>query len=724
MHPLPAAAAPGPETRRSGISRSFLFLQGPLCSFFDRLGRALIARGHHVHRVNLNLGDQLFWHLPAVHFRGRFDEWRAFIAGEMEARGVTDLILLGDRRPHHVVAAEEARARGIAVICTDLGYVRPDWLTFEYDGMSTFSRLPRDPAAIKKLAEILPVPDLEPRFSTPFPLMAAFDIAYNFAEVLGRPLYPHYRRHAIFHPFAEYAGWGVAMMRRALRRRAMTEAKDRLAAAAGSYFLFPLQLATDFQIRAHSPYRDARDAVREVITSFARSGVEQRLVLVIHPLDNGLMRWRAFAMAEARAQNITDRVIVLDGGTPLTLMAGAAGIVTVNSTVGITALRLGVPLKVLGNAVFNMPGLAAQQPLHAFWHDPLPPDPKLVEDFVRVLVGTTQLRGGYFERESQQHAVDEAVARLEAGLYPLPPLSAAELARRAVRPASRTIAITGASSGVGLALARAYAAPGVHLCLIGHSAEGLDRAAQDCRMRGALVDAAPVDSGDGAALIARLREFDRDTPIDLLFANAEGAGERPAPRDPGGSFGVARGPREEDGAAEPAWLRRRIVEADLLGVMTIVETIAEGMRQRRQGQIVIVDSFAVFTLPDDIPAYHACRGGILAYGRSLRQRLRADNVAVSLAAPGALATRILTGRYGPGSFAFNPERIVLSIRRGVERNKKEVGFPSPLSVGRHALGLIPPVLGAWIKTNFLAPVAPIGEPEEPPALPGESSRGD
>jgi capsular polysaccharide export protein len=706
MHPLPAAA-PGPELRQSGASRSFLFLQGPLCSFFDRLGRALLAHGHHVHRINLNLGDQLFWRLPAVQFRGRFDEWRAFIAGEMEAHAVTDLILLGDRRPHHIVAAEEARARGIAVICTDLGYVRPDWLTFEYDGMSTFSRLPRDPAAIAKLAETLPVPDLEPRFSTPFPLMAALDVAYNFAEVLGRPLYPHYRRHAIFHPFAEYAGWGVAMTLRALRRRAMTEAKDRLAAAAGSYFLFPLQLATDFQIRAHSPYADARDAVREVIASYARSGIERQLVLVIHPLDNGLMRWRAFAMAAARAHGVADRVQVLDGGTPLTLMAGAAGIVTINSTVGITALRLGVPLKVLGNAVFDMPGLAAQQPLYAFWRDPAPPDAKLVEDFIRALVGTTQLRGGYFERESQQHAIAEAVARLEGGLYPLPPLPAAELARRAVRPSGRTIAITGASSGVGLALARTYAAPGVHLYLIGHSAEGLERAAQDCRMRGALVDAAAVDGGDGAALIARLREFDRDTPIDLLFANAEGAGML-----------------EEDGAAEPTWLRRRIVEADLLGVMTIVETIAEAMRRRRRGRIVIVDSFALFRLPADIPAYHACRGGILAYGRSLRRRLCADNVAVSLAAPGTRAVRILTGRYGPGGFAFNPERIALSIRRGVARNKKEVGFPSPLAVGRHALGLIPPALGAWIRTTFLAPAQPGGEREEPPALPGESSHGD
>ncbi len=707
MPPISPAEAFEPQTGASGAPRSFLFLQGPLCDFFDRLGRALIARGHHVHRVNLNLGDRLFWHLPAANFRGRFEDWRGFIAGEMEAHAVTDLILLGDRRPYHLVAAEEARVRGIAVICTELGYVRPDWVTLEYDGMSTFSRFPRDPAVIRRLAAHLPEPDLEPRYHTPFPLMAALDVAYNVAEVLGRPLYPHYRRHAIFHPFAEYAGWSVALARRKLRHRTTEAAKERIEAEAGSYFLFPLQLATDYQIRAHSPYADAREAVREVVASFAGSGSVRRLVVVTHPLDNGLVPWRSLIMGEARRRGIAERVAVLDGGTPLRLIGNAAGMVVVNSTIGITALRLGVPLKVLGNAVFDMPGLSAQQPLAAFWHDPQPPDPRLVADFMRVLTGTIQVRGGYYEPNSQQCAVAEAVEQLEQGLYPLPPLSADELARRSARPVGLSVVITGASSGVGLALARAYAGPGVRLCLIGHSAESLARATEDCRLRGALVEAAQIESGDGAALAARLEEFDRHAPIDLLFANAEGAGAS-----------------DEERMAEPTWLRHRIVVADLLGVMTIVETIAREMQRRRRGRIVIVDSFAVLSLPSDTPAYHACRGGIIDYGRSLRRRLRADKVAVSIVAPSTLATRVLAGRRKPRGFAFNPERVARLIRRGIARGRKEIDFPSSLNLGLHALGLVPPVVGARIGTAFSAPVAPLGEREEPPALSGETPHGD
>ena len=117
------------ENGKAAAPRSFLFLQGPISDFFDRLGCALIARGHRVHRVNLHLGDQLFWRLPATRFRGHFDEWRGFIGELQEAHQVTDLVVHGDRRPYHVVAAEEARARGITVTATDLGYVRPDWIT-------------------------------------------------------------------------------------------------------------------------------------------------------------------------------------------------------------------------------------------------------------------------------------------------------------------------------------------------------------------------------------------------------------------------------------------------------------------------------------------------------------------------------------------------------------------------------------------------------------------
>jgi capsular polysaccharide export protein len=419
-------------TAATGPTRSFLFLQGPISSFFDRLGRALIARGHHVHRVNLHLGDRLFWRLPATEFRGRFKDWRAYIGALLDRHRITDLVLHGDRRPYHRVAAEEARARGIPVIVTDLGYLRPDWLTLEYDGTTTYSRFPRDPQRIRELADSFPAVEPVPRFTTPFWLIASRDIAYNLALVFGRALYPFYRYHSTCHPFLEYAGWLRSRPMKLLAAGRTAAAKARLAAAPGSYFLVPLQLQTDYSIRAHSPFADPRDATRAIITSFANSGSRCKLVFVIHPLDNGLIRWHSFIAGLARGAGVADRVVTLHGGTPAELQRNAAGIITVNSTAAVSALCLGVPVKVLGNAVFDVAGLTCQSSLDQFWHEPPPPDREFLPLFLRALIGTTQIQGGYYEKQSQDCAIAGFVVRLEQRPYPLPPLSALELAARTV----------------------------------------------------------------------------------------------------------------------------------------------------------------------------------------------------------------------------------------------------------------------------------------------------
>jgi capsular polysaccharide export protein len=397
------------------VPRSFLFLQGPQSYFFERLGRELTARGHRVHRINLNLGDRLFWRPPATNFRGPLEEWPGFVAKVIEEHAITDLLLHGDRRPYHIIAGDVAREHGVAVCVTDLGYVRPDWLTLEPDGMTTGSRFPRDSDQICALAAEFPEPDLTPRFAAPFRVLAAHDVAYNLATVLGRSLYPHYRRHGLYHPFAEYAGWVWNAPRRLFTGKAIEAAKARFAAEPGSYFLYPLQLATDFQLRAHSPFTNARDALRAVTGSFADSGSKRRLIVVGHPLDEGLINWQRL-VRDAKI----DRAVYFDGGIPDALLAGAAGIVTVNSTIGLSALRLGVPVKTLGDAIYDVPGLTHSGDLASFWHDPQPPDPELVAAFLRALIGATQVKGGYHTRAAQEAALPVFADRLEQGLYPLP----------------------------------------------------------------------------------------------------------------------------------------------------------------------------------------------------------------------------------------------------------------------------------------------------------------
>lgn len=682
------AAAPG-------TSRSFLFLQGPISSFFDRLGRALLARGHRVHRINLHLGDQLFWHLPATHFRGRFADWRGFVADMLVRHQITDLVLHGDRRPYHIVAAEEARARGIAVIATDLGYVRPDWVTLEYDGLTTYSRFPRDPAAIRALAAALPEPDLQPRFHTPFRLVAALDVAYNLALVFGRLFYPHYRYHSICHPFAEYAGWLWSRAKGLLTARVTAAEKRQLQTAPGSYFLVPLQIATDFQIRAHSPFHDVREAVGAIIASFAASGSRRKLVFVVHPLDNGLIGWHRLIARLARQFGAAGQVRALDGGTPIELLCNAAGVVTINSTVGVTALHHGVPVKVLGNAVFDIAGLTCQAPLDAFWHDPRPPDSELMAAFLRALVGATQVKGSYYEHASQAYAIAGFVARLEGGLYPLPPLSAADLAPRAPRAGSQSVIVAGVSDGIGVALARAYAAPGVRLCLVGSRAETLDETAEDCRRRGALVETFCRAGGSRQPLADHLATRDGGAPVDVLVVHA----------------GLAAAPAE-----------RRLVEHDIGAAMDVAAAIAEPMRRRGRGRIVLVSGLAGRAATGDLQAARRAVKALLACGAALRRRLHKDGVSVAVVAPSALALRAAAWCRAPRLAMVDADRLAECIAR--RRRRAVVAVPGPATAMLRALRFVPSRLRESARDMLLPSADPSRESADEAPLSDEAGAAD
>ncbi|ODN69733.1 hypothetical protein [Methylobrevis pamukkalensis] len=123
-----------------------------------------------------------------------------------------------------------------------------------------------------------------------------------------------------------------------------------------------------------------------------------RLVIKIHPLDNGLIDWKKLTAEFGAAMGCADRIVTLNGGDIMPLINNCEGVVTINSTVGTSTLRAGKPLIALGNAIFDIPGLTFQGPLDRFWTQATPPDPVFADAFIRVLVATTQIRGGYYSR--------------------------------------------------------------------------------------------------------------------------------------------------------------------------------------------------------------------------------------------------------------------------------------------------------------------------------------
>ena len=160
------------------------------------------------------------------------------------------------------------------------------------------------------------------------------------------------------------------MLSRSARRKRSAQALRAAYRSHAPYFLFPLQLDADSQVRRYSPYSGMKEAIACVLSSFARSApVDTHIIIRNHPLDNGLIDYAGFIASFAVACGISDRVHFIEGGNAHHMMDKSLGVVVLNSTIGISALRQGKPVYCVGTSIYAMLGLAvnsAEMLLDAF----------------------------------------------------------------------------------------------------------------------------------------------------------------------------------------------------------------------------------------------------------------------------------------------------------------------------------------------------------------------
>jgi Capsule polysaccharide export protein len=135
----------------AGEPRRVMLLQGLMGSFFRRLGIALRKAGHEVFKVNFNGGDKAYWRLPnGIDYRGTLAEWPESFARLLEKHRISDVMLFGDCRDHHMAALKVCRERGVTVWVFEEGYVRPDWVTMEVGGVNGHSYLAARSAVVPR----------------------------------------------------------------------------------------------------------------------------------------------------------------------------------------------------------------------------------------------------------------------------------------------------------------------------------------------------------------------------------------------------------------------------------------------------------------------------------------------------------------------------------------------------------------------------------------------
>ncbi|MEM9224814.1 MAG: capsular biosynthesis protein [Pseudomonadota bacterium] len=412
---------------KSPDARRVLLLQGPPSRFFNVLSRAFSNAGIPVLRVKLNAGDDLRVG-KGIAYRGKLEDFAAFLTRLIRREAITDVLYFADRLPYHRIAEKVANKLGATPYAVENGYLRPDWLTLEPGGMGAFSHFPADRAHIEAIADGAPPIDDDIRFRHAFASEAFFDVSHTLARLAGVRRYPHFERDRANHPLREYISWLPQLVRRQWAQQRAPAQMRRVMGESKPYFLFPMQLQEDYQIRHNSRYADLATLVDEVFAAFARGAPGDATLLVkIHPLDNGLQNWHRTLKQAKRDYGLTGRIRLLSAGPLLEMLQHCEGVVLVNSTVGLTTLRVGKPLKTMGAAVYDIEGLTDRQPLDSFFAAPRAPDGEYVDLFVRALARATQLKGSFYNPAGMEAGAREIVRRVATGIgtsswfCPVPP---------------------------------------------------------------------------------------------------------------------------------------------------------------------------------------------------------------------------------------------------------------------------------------------------------------
>ncbi|WP_208998440.1 capsule biosynthesis protein [Roseibium aquae] len=428
---------------RAPEAKTVLFLQGPPHIFARCVADQLERLGHRTLRINFCAGDWLSWHdNRATSYRGSLDDWPKWLTAFCRDKGVTDIVYYADRLPYHSAALDVGLDLGLRCTTYEFGYLRPDWITVERNGMSAHSLFPQDPDIIRKEASALPAPDRRPLYPFDWGIEAFHEVTFNMANVVFALAYPKYQRDKLYHPLIDYLSNIPRLAMSRSRNRTAEHLIDDVISVGLPYYVFPLQLQSDYQLRYNSQYEHIADAAEEVIASFARSApASARLVFKVHPLDNGMEPWRKILRLLGQKHGVKKRIYVIDGGNLDRLLRHASGALTINSTTGIHALRVACPTKVLGIALYDIPGLTCQKPLDEFWRAATPPDLDLVEDLERLLAATIQVKGCFYTPEGRL-AGAEAMARRIADGTVNGPFTAPRSAPRLARARSHGITVT------------------------------------------------------------------------------------------------------------------------------------------------------------------------------------------------------------------------------------------------------------------------------------------
>lgn len=244
----------------------------------------------------------------------------------------------------------------------------------------------------------------------------------------------------------------------------------------------------------------------------------------------------------------------------------------------------------------------------------------------------------------------------------------------------RCVLITGATGGIGGALALEYAAAGAKtLILQGRNADRLRELEEACSARGARVLTHELDIRDHAALIVWLTAVCEAESPELVIANA-GVNINAGPQNQGEDWSDVL----------------RLIDVNIKGVFATVRGVLPIMRARGHGQIALISSLAAWRGLPETPSYSASKAAVKVYGEAMRDALSESGIQFNVIMPGYVESQMCFDMPGPKPFLWKAEKAARVIRRGLQANRARISFPFPLNLGCFLLSVIHPAVSGWI----------------------------
>ncbi|QUS58961.1 SDR family NAD(P)-dependent oxidoreductase (plasmid) [Pseudovibrio brasiliensis] len=236
----------------------------------------------------------------------------------------------------------------------------------------------------------------------------------------------------------------------------------------------------------------------------------------------------------------------------------------------------------------------------------------------------------------------------------------------------KSILITGASSGLGRAIALGYAEAGVTLCLTGRNEERLGETVRSAEELGCRVLWKPLDICNAQVVQSWVDELEQEVSLDLVISNAGITG----------SHGI-------DGSVETAETAHAQIATNLGGTVNLLTAVAPYMQKRKSGRIALISSLAGMQPISDGPAYGASKAGIIAYGEAMRDHLHKWGVFVSVICPGYILTPMADQFKSWRPYEFTAEQAAEKIKKAIARKKAFYAFPWQLALSIRIGKLLP-----------------------------------